>query len=61
VKYVLLYESADDVMSRAPAHFPAHEARLQEFHGRGELLMVGTFADPRAVAVTTSVRSRRAP
>jgi uncharacterized protein len=47
MKYVLLYESADDVLSKAPAHFPAHQARLQEFHGRGDILMVGTFGDPQ--------------
>jgi uncharacterized protein YciI len=47
VKYVVLYESADDVLSRAPAHFPAHKARLDEFHARGDILMVGTFADPQ--------------
>ena len=47
MKYVLLYQSADDVMSRAPEHFPAHKARIDEFHGRGELLMVGTFGDPQ--------------
>lgn len=47
-KYVLLYESADDVASKAPAHFPAHGERLKEFHGNGSLLMVGTFADPQA-------------
>jgi len=47
VKYVLLYESADDVLSRAPAHFPAHKARLDEFHARGDILMVGTFGDPQ--------------
>lgn len=47
MKYVLLYESADDVRNRAPAHFTAHQARLQEFHGRGEILMVGTFGDPQ--------------
>ena len=47
-KYVLLYESADDVMSKAPLHFQAHSARLDEFHARGDLLMVGTFADPQA-------------
>jgi uncharacterized protein YciI len=47
VKYVLLYESADDVLARAPAHFPAHSARVDEFHSRGSLLMVGTFADPQ--------------
>jgi uncharacterized protein YciI len=47
VKYVLLYESADDVLSKAPIHFPAHSARIQEFHARGDILMVGTFGDPQ--------------
>lgn len=47
-KYVLFYESADDVMSKAPAQFPAHKERLDEFQARGTLLMVGTFADPQA-------------
>jgi uncharacterized protein YciI len=47
VKYALFYESADDVLSKAPAHFAAHQARLQDFHGRGEILMVGTFGDPQ--------------
>ena len=47
-RYVLFYESADDVISKAPAVYPAHVARLQEFKARGELLMVGTFADPQA-------------
>jgi uncharacterized protein YciI len=46
-KYVLLYESADDVAALAPQHFPAHWARCQDFHARGLLLMVGTFADPQ--------------
>jgi hypothetical protein len=27
MKYVLLYESADDVLAKAPAHFEAHTAR----------------------------------
>jgi uncharacterized protein len=47
MKHVLLYESADDVASRAPAHFPAHQERLLAFHQQGELLMVGTFGDPQ--------------
>jgi uncharacterized protein len=47
MKYVLLYESADDVLSKAPVHFAAHNARLQEFHARGDILMVGTFGDPQ--------------
>jgi uncharacterized protein YciI len=47
MKYVLFYESADDVLTKAPIHFPAHSARLQDFHARGEILMVGTFGDPQ--------------
>jgi uncharacterized protein YciI len=46
-KYVLFYESADDVMSKAPAQFPEHKARLDEFQAAGTLLMVGTFANPQ--------------
>jgi uncharacterized protein YciI len=48
VKHVLFYESAPDVLSKAPAQFPAHKARLDDFHARGTLLMVGTFGDPQA-------------
>ena len=47
MKYVLFYESADDVVKKAPAHFPAHLARLEAFHARGDILMVGTFGDPQ--------------
>jgi uncharacterized protein YciI len=46
-KYVMFYESADDVATKAPPHFPAHWERCQEFHARGLMLMVGTFADPQ--------------
>ncbi len=42
MKYVLFYESADDVLSKAPQHYPAHKARLDDFHAAGTLLMVGT-------------------
>jgi uncharacterized protein YciI len=48
MRYVLLYESAEDVAAKAPLHFPAHWARCQKFHARGLLSMVGTFADPQA-------------
>jgi uncharacterized protein YciI len=46
-KYVLFSEPGDDVRSKAPAHFPAHMVRIDEFHGRGALLMVGTFGNRR--------------
>ena len=46
-QFVLFYESADDVVTKAPAVFPEHLARLREFRARGALLMVGTFDDPQ--------------
>ncbi|MGN6791411.1 MAG: YciI family protein [Streptosporangiaceae bacterium] len=57
--FVLLYESADNVAAKAPPVFPAHKARLDEFHGRGELLMVGTFGDPQAEGSMAIFRSRK--
>lgn len=57
---MLLYESADDVLSRAPVHFPAHKARLDAFHERGDLVMVGTFGDPQAEGSMAVFRSREA-
>ncbi len=46
MKYVLFYVSAPDVLEKAPIHVPAHKARLDEFHARGTLLMVGTLGGP---------------
>jgi uncharacterized protein YciI len=47
MKYVLFYESADDVASKAPLHFPAHRARIEAFRARGRILLVGAFGDPQ--------------
>jgi hypothetical protein len=32
----MFYESADDVMSKAPPVYPRHLARLKEFRNRGD-------------------------
>ena len=45
MKYVLFYESGEDVASNAPGLPPPHKARLDEFRDRGSLLMVGTFEE----------------
>lgn len=37
----MFYEMAADGMAQAAAHFPAHRARLSEFHAQGTLLMAG--------------------
>jgi len=46
MKVVMFYEVASDGMARAAANFPAHRARLDEFHDRGVLLMAGPFSVP---------------
>ncbi len=46
MRYVLFYESAEDVLEKAPLHFADHSARLQEFQGRGTLLATGPFGNP---------------
>jgi uncharacterized protein len=48
MKYVLFYESADDVLTKAPVHIEAHSARGHDFHERGALLMYGPFGDPQS-------------
>ncbi|MGO9180313.1 MAG: YciI family protein, partial [Candidatus Limnocylindrales bacterium] len=57
VKYVLFYESADDVSAKAASHFAAHRARWVEFSKAGTLLMIGTFSNPQdegSMAIFTS-------
>lgn len=60
MKYVLLYDSADDVRAKAPAHFAAHRARYEEFYARGTLLMIGTFGDPQTEGSMAIFTSREA-
>jgi len=57
MKAVVFYESAADVAALAPVHGPAHRARWQEFVRRGDLLMIGPFADAQedgAMAIFTN-------
>jgi uncharacterized protein YciI len=56
MKILMFYEVTPEGLARAAAHYPAHVARLQEFHARGELLMAGPYGNPPvgAVGVFTS-------
>ncbi len=55
MKYVLFYESAEDVADTAPAYFVAHQARWHEFRERGSLVLIGPFTDRTgAMAVFTT-------
>jgi uncharacterized protein YciI len=60
VKYVLFYESADDLQAKAPAVFPAHRARWAEFLADGSLLMIGQFTDAQGEGSMAVFRTREA-
>jgi uncharacterized protein YciI len=54
IKWVLHYETGDLALARQ--HFPEHKKRIDAFHDRGTLLMVGTLGSPPvgALAVFTT-------
>jgi hypothetical protein len=60
LKYVLLYESAENVADRAPAHAPAHREHWKPFRKRGELLLIGPFSDPQTQGAMAVFTSRKA-
>lgn len=60
MKYVVFYHSGPDVATNAPPHYPAHRARVDEFAARGDLLLVGTFADPQEHGSMSVFRTREA-
>jgi len=45
LKYLLIYEAADDVLEQAPLHAAGHNAAWQRFHESGELVMIGPYSD----------------
>lgn len=55
MKFVLFYELAAGGMPKVMENYPAHAARLREFHERGVLLMAGPLGNPAegALAVFT--------
>jgi uncharacterized protein YciI len=46
MKIVMFYEMSPSAPSRLANHFPAHRARLDEFHARGVLLAAGPLGNP---------------
>lgn len=46
MKIVLFYEMAPGALDHVMAHFPAHRARLDEFHARGVLIAAGPLGNP---------------
>jgi uncharacterized protein YciI len=60
VKYVLLYESADNMAEKAQPLVGAHRERWQSYLDRGELLMIGPFSDPQNDGSMAVFRTREA-
>jgi uncharacterized protein YciI len=60
MKYVLFYESGDDLAEKAPLHAEAHRAHWPAFLERGELLMIGPFDDPQRHGAMSVFRTREA-
>jgi uncharacterized protein YciI len=57
MRYVVFYESAENMLPLAREHFPAHQARWQSFVDRGDLIGIGPFGDPQnegSMAIFTS-------
>jgi uncharacterized protein YciI len=56
VKILAFYEMAPGAAPRVMAHFPAHRARLDEFHARGVLVAAGPLGSPPdgAMAIFTA-------
>lgn len=61
MNYVVTYGSADDVGSKAPAHYAATAARVRAIHARGKLLMIGIFAEAQADGAMGTFRLGRPP
>jgi uncharacterized protein len=56
VKVVTFYEMAPGAIAKLMEHFPAHRARLDQFHERGVLIAAGPLGNPPegAMAIFTS-------
>jgi uncharacterized protein YciI len=60
MKYVLFYESAQDVLEKAPQHQAEHGRWVREFMERGELLTTGPFSNPQDEGAMSIFTSRAA-
>jgi uncharacterized protein YciI len=56
MKYVSFYDMAPGALGKLMEHFPAHRARLDEFHARGVLIAAGPLGNPpeSAMGIFTS-------
>jgi uncharacterized protein YciI len=60
MKYVVLYEAAEDFRPKVPLHIEAHRALWKRFAAAGQLLMVGPFNDAPAGGAMAIFTTREA-
>ena len=60
MKAVVFYESGEDLAAKAPLYAAEHRARWQEFARRGELLMIGPFANAQEDGAMSAFTTRAA-
>jgi len=46
MKYIAFYEVAAEALPNVMTHFPAHRARLDDFHSRGLVIAAGPYGNP---------------
>jgi uncharacterized protein YciI len=46
MKIVSFYDVAPGALTKLMEHYPAHRARLEEFHARGVLIAAGPLGNP---------------
>lgn len=51
MKFISFYDVAPTALPKLKEHFPAHRARLEEFHARGVLIAAGPLGNPPASAL----------
>lgn len=59
-RWVVFYTPAPDVLERAPAVMPAHDAHYEDFVARGLMTGIGTFEDPGVNGAMSVLVSREA-
>lgn len=52
-RWVVLYESGPDIVRRTEPYMAEHVANFERLAASGELISIGTFADPQADGAMT--------
>ena len=60
MKYLMFYESSPGAPEKGRHLAPAHQERIKEFAGRGDLLLIGPLEDPGTNGAVAVFRTREA-